>query len=672
MVYAAIDLNPHCSLRVIDAEVGRSFAATNPTWSHWRLDNATSPYWYRSQDLEKLIALLLQVERSGGKSLSVNEFIRGFSGLSGTAKAKEVASKAGLTKAMLHDLVVGNNLDRNKIQTSLLPAMLDGTRPIKPEKLGMLGPEHCKQRLLYYDTAIDSIEYRVAKGIAYEQRVGSISLYGLPYYLEIAFGINNKSELRRTLHVGVNFSPSLYPPFRDLDDALNDALCGKNDPVMLLVHITCPRIDFTDRGKTKATLPSEIVNDLRRLIKLVTAKFTQAKRKADREGRIPIQAFNALRNDNKSKPMTVKAAAYQVMEQAYLKASSGGTLPANARQIMYAARPLIIELTGKTTPWSDSATFTQGHLNDYIAENSDKCAKWDVVFDDRGHFTEPHTGKSIGIGTLKVRGYIQGWHQSIGLGRKLPEVAVELETHGPALRYRFALFIEKEGFMPLLEKAQIAERYDLAIMSTKGMSTTSARKLTEQLSNDGVTILVLHDFDKVGFTICHTLQNDTRRYQFKSAPKVIDIGLRIGDVEELGLEKEAVEYKDKEDPRQGIIERGATQDEANFLVRKENERWIGDRVELNAMDSRQFLDWLERKLQAHSVEKFIPDNQNVLKREWERRWSIQEINRQISLITMKIPSPPDDLLEQIRRRFKQNPTLSWDAALFNPQNVETA
>jgi hypothetical protein len=37
-----------------------------------------------------------------------------------------------------------------------------------------------------------------------------------------------------------------------------------------------------------------------------------------------------------------------VMEVAYLKASANGTLPANARQVMYAARPMLQELTSKT------------------------------------------------------------------------------------------------------------------------------------------------------------------------------------------------------------------------------------------------------------------------------------------------------------------------------------
>jgi hypothetical protein len=43
----------------------------------------------------------------------------------------------------------------------------------------------------------------------------------------------------------------------------------------------------------------------------------------------------------------IKEVAYEVMEEAYLKASANGTLPANARQIMYAARPLIQQQTEK-------------------------------------------------------------------------------------------------------------------------------------------------------------------------------------------------------------------------------------------------------------------------------------------------------------------------------------
>jgi len=93
-----------------------------------------------------------------------------------------------------------------------------------------------------------------------------------------------------------------------------------------------------------------------------------------------------------------------------------------------------------------------------------------------------------------------------------------VETSGPKNRYQSVLFVEKEGFDELIEQAQIAERFDCAPMSTKGMSNTAARKLVDELSLLGVTIYVLHDFDKSGFSILHTLRTDTRRYRFKSTP----------------------------------------------------------------------------------------------------------------------------------------------------------
>jgi integrase len=105
---------------------------------------------------------------------------------------------------------------------------------------------------------------------------------------------------------------------------------------------------------------------------------------------------------------SVKEAAYQVMVQAYLIASGHGTYPANARQIMYAARPLVQELThGKC--WKHSSYFTQTLLPDFLEQHPELTARWDVVFDARGHLFEPHTDYQLGLGTLEVRQYLQEW-----------------------------------------------------------------------------------------------------------------------------------------------------------------------------------------------------------------------------------------------------------------------
>ena len=75
--------------------------------------------------------------------------------------------------------------------------------------------------------------------------------------------------------------------------------------------------------------------------------------------------------------------------QAYLKASANGTLPAHARQIMYAARGYIQRHADRELGHKFDQYFTQQLLPDYI--EIDMASDWNVVYDARGNFTEPHT-----------------------------------------------------------------------------------------------------------------------------------------------------------------------------------------------------------------------------------------------------------------------------------------
>ena len=61
-----------------------------------------------------------------------------------------------------------------------------------------------------------------------------------------------------------------------------------------------------------------------------------------------------------------KEAAWEIMEEAYLKASANDTLPALARQIYYQARPKIMELTDDKE--LQYGYFSQTLLPDYIEE----------------------------------------------------------------------------------------------------------------------------------------------------------------------------------------------------------------------------------------------------------------------------------------------------------------
>src|SRR5207245_4559503 len=111
---------------------------------------------------------------------------------------------------------------------------------------------------------------------------------------------------------------------------------------------------------------------------------------------------------------------------------------------------------------------------------------------------------------------------------------------GPSGNLSAVLFCEKEGFSPLFKAVNLANRFDLMIISTKGVSVTAARKLIDNVCGDhDIPLFVLHDFDVAGFLILGTLQRDTRRYQFSSAIEVIDLGLRLGHIADLQREPAA-------------------------------------------------------------------------------------------------------------------------------------
>ncbi len=413
----------------------------------------------------------------------------------------------------------------------------------------------------------------------------------------------------------------------------------------------------------------DITARLSKAITKVTADFTKEKRRA--AGRqsddCTQEQYDRWEYNNKAKPQ-IRRAAYEVMEQAYLKASDNNTLPANARQIMYAARPLILQKTVDKI-WKNDSYFTQVLLPDYIEAHPKETADWDVVYDARGHLAEPHVKESLGLGTLNVRDYIGKWSDKISGEIDANDFSAGdfYPTKGPLNRYKYALFIEKEGFDALLEKSEIAKKYDLAIFSSKGMSTTATRTLVEALSNHGVTILVVHDFDKSGLGIVHNLYHNTRRYQFTTEPNVVDLGLRLDEVREMGLNAEPVDYQQHKNPAHILYDYGASKDEVDFLVtgRAGYKGWTGQRVELNALTARQFISWLSGQLDKHGVEKIIPDAE-TLKIAFARAEKVFKIKKALEEIcdedSDKMPVP-QNLKHRIEAAFTKTPTISWDIAL---------
>lgn len=397
-------------------------------------------------------------------------------------------------------------------------------------------------------------------------------------------------------------------------------------------------------------------------IKDVTKRWSKQRQKEERRTSSAAQRNERL-SGKKSKKTFQKTLTYKHLPNAYLKASGGGRLPVMARQLMYAVRALILEETGQPFDGSFDSYFTQVLLPNYQKDFVDGTSHWKVNYDKRGVLLEPHTGYRAELGTAEVERYIAAL-ESFAVQPPAILTDPRYPTLGPKNRSKAILFIEKEGFLPLLQEQQILERYDLCFMSTKGLSTVASRRMIDVVSHRyDVPVLVLHDFDKSGFSIVGTLSHSNHRYEFENDIDVIDLGIRLDDVREYGLQHEAVSYKsDRAKMTLNLQKNGATDDEIEFLL-------SGKRVELNAFTSDAFIQMLERKLEEHGIEKVIPDGP-VLEDAFRRAHSIQYLERISHQLRDDAEAAgravmiPRDLEKRVKDIVKDDPSLSWDQAVM--------
>jgi DNA topoisomerase VI subunit B len=643
--------NPHLTLSFDwDGKLSVKLPATNPGFRKWRACDPTSAHWYDVDRFGRYMAAhIARDEDQGRAGRTVRDFISELRGLARSDKQKVVLAESSVS---------GTSLARFfEDGTGPIPRLLGSckrhTKTVDPKDLGVIGADHLFRQCLGMGAAAESFKYRKRLGVTSD---------GLPCVIEAAFAYCPNAADYSTLATGINFSVGIRDPFQrigyfeSLSSLLEHRMAGADEPIVFLLHYTCPRVDYTDRGKSTLALPSECSAAIRDLVETVTKDwFTQRKRE-EKEASRKYERRDRLASVKK---VSKKAAAWEIMEEAYLKASDGGKLPAKARQIMYAARPKILAMTGMDT--LDDAYFTQNLLVDYINEHPDRCADWNVVWDARGTFNEPHTGMEIPLGTLEVLQYL-GERPSFGTFTNVA-FSDHFPTSGPKNRFDTVLYVEKEGFESLLKAAAIAERFDVAVMTTKGMSVTAARLLLDRLSRAGAVrrILALHDFDISGFSIFGTLGTSNRRYKFENVVPLVDLGLRLVNVQAMNLESEPVTVSGDWAKRSATLRRhGANEDEIIFLKNR--------RVELNAMTSREMIDFIEAKLAEHGVTKIIPDDATIeqhARRVLEHQLTEQAIAKVSKDVAeqAKEASLPVELRRLVQDKLKEWPQLSWDIAL---------
>ena len=192
-------LNPHLNLTLsVDGKQELCADMCEPGWGKWRPFDPTSPHWYDTARLKRLIAAYI-ANGKGGRP--VREFLAEFAGLSGSAKQKSVLDTTGMARASLDSLVPFDD----KTINDLLQAMVSTSKPIKPEALGIIGRDHWWVTAFCLDGNGDSFAYRKQTGCS----------GGIPWVVEAAFCALPETESRLIVR-GINFTPSLRDPFQQL------------------------------------------------------------------------------------------------------------------------------------------------------------------------------------------------------------------------------------------------------------------------------------------------------------------------------------------------------------------------------------------------------------------------------------------------------------------------
>jgi DNA topoisomerase VI subunit B len=238
--------NPHATITLDWFGKKTTWDATDSKWRKWKPHQPTSPHWYETPHMERLIGAYVTHDRENGSDRLVSDFIAEFDGLTGSQKRAKVLVETDLRRVNLSEFAINQRLDSGRIE-NLLAIMQRHTRPVKAQRLGIIGEDHLRARLLGMGVQKDSFRYSK-----------KLSKDGLPWVLESAFGwLGDESDDSRRIFAGANWSAAIKNPFRSfgatgegLEAALNQQRAGRNEPIVFVLHLAHPRVEYTDRGKS--------------------------------------------------------------------------------------------------------------------------------------------------------------------------------------------------------------------------------------------------------------------------------------------------------------------------------------------------------------------------------------------------------------------------------------
>ena len=228
-------MNPHAEFR-LEGRVKATFPpGADDGWNKWLANQPTSPWWYSAEELRSLLLAYI----GAGRDMTIREFVSEFDGLRRPPTQKQVTESFGRSGS-IKSLLKKNDIPLDAVQ-KLLDAMRAFSRAVKPARLGgLIGQDHIQATLSHFGVEAAGFHY---------QKIVTDGDDGLPYVIEIAFGVRKDKTSKRILLLGLNHSPTFQIPMGTISEVLNSSLVQKQDSVVLFVHAVCPKFAFTGHGK---------------------------------------------------------------------------------------------------------------------------------------------------------------------------------------------------------------------------------------------------------------------------------------------------------------------------------------------------------------------------------------------------------------------------------------
>lgn len=355
-----------------------------------------------------------------------------------------------------------------------------------------------------------------------------------------------------------------------------------------------------------------------------------------------------------------KAVVQNYLAKAIAKASGEGAYRYSLRQLYYAMRPYVMRETGKELRYQN---FNQ-IITDYEYEQGEDLPG--IYRDERGTLLHPHTQQQIRLGTKSVESY-----------------------HRPSFQFNKILYAEKEGFFEVLKDTGFCERYDCALLTSKGFASRAARDVIDLLAEteEALTFFCIHDADLSGTLIYQALQGATKARPERKV-EIINLGLEPWEGLAMGLEVERLPKRLSKQAAtyvRSFDQNWQSPQPADF---EGYERWADwqewlrfFRIELNAMSSPQFVEWLEQKIAPYHQGKVVPNEahlqdranqqsvallQATIREELLKDFALEaKIQERLAQVLPQIESKISqaELTQQVQAHLAENTEQSWQEAL---------